>query len=517
MPSVASSRRLVAPRGGLSVRVWCALLAVAAGLQIALVAVYYWPEPKALVGDEPIYLESARAIAEGESDPEPMRAPLYARLLALLGVSAAHRWPIQALQLGVLLLTAALLRWLTRRLTGSALAADLAAALVLLYPTLGAYALYLWPEILHIGLWVGSFTILASGRRHPAWLGAAGLLVALALLARHLLLGFLPLLLGAVWVAERRRGQSPAAAVRSLLWLAAPIALLVTPVLAADRLDDGRLRASSNAQFNLWVGLNDPSPWRQPEPIVYPEYLDYLASADTPTERDRRLAEKTNRLLAERGWLAIVGEQLGKQYFRLFDHRSFFGQQLPGGALHGGRRGYRGPGPLATALLRWLDHSVYGLLLVAFAWGLWRAPYRRSIWLVVALAFLAYNLVLFLGLHAKSRYLLQLVPFMIPFAALGLAGWIDGPRLEPGRRLAATLLSAFLLWLAFGPSWLGSAAPTPAAGAAAQTPSSPPVPSGSLLAGSSEAPAELSPGPLAFALKTGVKRSLTPSIEIDSM
>lgn len=496
----------------LSVRAWCLLLAVAAGLQILLVTIYYRPQPKALVGDEPIYLESAGALTEGDADPEPMRAPLYARLLAILGVTATSRWPIQALQFGVFLTTAWLLRRLTRRLVDSPLAADLAAALALLYPTLGAYALYLWPEILHIGLWLAAFTLLASDRRHPTRLAVAGLLLALALLARHLLLGFLPLLFAALWIDERRRGRSASAAVRSLLWLVAPVVLLVGPVLAADRLDDGRLRASSNARFNLWVGLNDPSPWSEREPIVYPEYLDYLASADIPGDRDRQLADETRRYVAERGWLSVVAGQLRKQYFRLFDHRSFFSQQLPGGDLHDERQGYRGPGPLTTAVLRWLDHSLYGLLLVGFASGLWRAAYRRSIWLVLALAYIAYNLLLFLGLHAKSRYFLQIVPFLIPFAALGLAGWLEGPRLEPRRRLAATLLSALLLWLAFGPAWLASTAP---ASAAPQTPSSPTSSESSSVA-SSEGSGDDSPSPFACASKTGVKRSRTPSIEIDS-
>lgn len=436
------------------------MLGLAVLLQLVLAMIYYRPEPKGLVGDEPLYLASASASADDRPDPDPLRAPLYARLLALLGVSASRRWPIQLLQLSVFATSVWLLRRATRRLVGSRRAGDLAAALALLYPTLGAFSYYLWPEILHLGLWLAAFTLLACWEHRAGWLVVAGLSIAAAISLRHLLLGFLPLILVALWIDERQRhGRGIAASLRSLAWLAAPVVLVVAPLLATDRAADGTLHAASSARFNLWVGLNDPSAWSDDRPIAYREYRAYLDSSELPRERDHLLVEKTTRLLESQGWGRTLYRQLGKQYFRLLDERSFFVAQLPGGAMHDARQGYRGPGPVLATALRWLDHLVYALLLTAFAWGLWRVPWSGDrgapIWLWLALAFLIYNLALFTGLHARSRYFLQMVPFVAPFAAAGLAGWLRGPGLDPMRRAAATVLSALLLLLAFGPAWLG--------------------------------------------------------------
>lgn len=440
---------------GLPCRGWLLVLLAAGLLQVTLVTIYYWPQPKLLVGDELSYLASTAAIRAGAPDPDPLRAPLYARLLIALGISPTNRLPIQLLQLVVYLGVACTMRGLARRLVRSPLAGDVAAALTLLYPTLAAYPLYLWPEILHIGLWVGAFFILASGRRHPAWLAAAGLLVAIALLTRHLLLGFLPLVVLALWLDERRRPAT--AGRRALLSVASfvtPVVLVAAPFLVLDHLEDGRLRAGSNVRFNLWVGLNDPSPWSPDRPIVFAAYRHYVDSTESAVERDRRLEERITAHLSETGWLETLRRQLGKQYFRLFDRESYLTAQLPGGRMHGERRGYRQVPPLVTVFLRGLDLLVYALLLAGAAWGLCRIRFGDSIWLSLAVAFLLYNLLLFLGLHAKSRYLLQLVPFMILFASGGIAGWLTGPPLGGRRRLVAAGLTLLLLFLALGPDWL---------------------------------------------------------------
>jgi hypothetical protein len=426
-----------------------AALALALLLQALLLWIYYRPSPKGLVGDEVVYLRTARAIAAGEgAESELLRPTLYAHLLALLGVEPEHRLPIQALQIGLLAAAALLVRALTLHLFAAPLAADLAALVALLYPTLGAFAHYLWPEILHLTLWLGALTILASGRRGALWLGTAGLLIGLAILSRHLLLVFVPLVALALWLDSSERRASRVAC------LLAPILVLTAPSLWLDRAEDGRLRSASSARFNLWVGLNDTSRRSFEESIVYAEYQAYEASAATPAERDAILDAKLRALVAADGWPAILGRQLGKQYFRLFDKDTFFTDQLPGGALQGPQRGYRGdPGGLTT-LLRWLDYTLYAALLALAAYGLAACRPAGSRWLQLVLAFLAYNLALFLLLHVKSRYRLQLTPFLLLFAAYGLDSLLAGAALAPARRWAAAGGAALLLFLAFGGSWL---------------------------------------------------------------
>ena len=98
------------------------------------------------------------------------------------------------------------------------------------------------------------------------------------------------------------------------------------------------------------------------------------------------------------------------------------------------------PGPLVSHCLYWLSFSIYSLVLVGFVLGLavlrpggsaaslWdRAPeaeaQRRRWWLVLLLAFLAYNLLLYLPLHVKSRYRIQMLPIF--FMYTGCAGaWL---------------------------------------------------------------------------------------------
>jgi len=53
-----------------------ALIAAAVALQVVLLAVYYYPQPKGLVGDEVDYLEMIVAFQRGEARDESRGAPL---------------------------------------------------------------------------------------------------------------------------------------------------------------------------------------------------------------------------------------------------------------------------------------------------------------------------------------------------------------------------------------------------------------------------------------------------------
>ena len=415
-------------------------------LQVVLLWIYYSPRSKGLVGDESSYLETAGAIDAGAGDhDEPMRATLYAWLLAAVDADDTNRLPIQVLQLVTLLAAALLLRSLTGRLFDSPLAGDLAALGLLLYPTLGAFAHYIWPEILHLGLWIAVLWILATRPQRAPWLLLAGSLLGLAILMRHLLLPFVPLIAVALWL------DSSADRGRRLIWLLTPVLLLLAPALWLDWNHDGRLRSASNARFNLWVGLNDQSRKSLEEPIVFAEYQAYMGSGATAAERDAILEQKIRDLLARDGWRAIVARQLGRQYFRLFDKDTFFTDQLPGGALHGSERGYTMRAGPTAMLLRWLNYSLYAAILALAVHGITSCRPRESRWLQLILLFLAYNLALFLLLHVKSRYRLQLMPFLVLFAAHGVDTLLSGAGdLAAPRRWAAVGGATALLFLAFG-------------------------------------------------------------------
>ena len=81
---------------------------------------------------------------------------------------------------------------------------------------------------------------------------------------------------------------------------------------------------------------------------------------------------------------------------------------------------------------------------------------RRWVW--IPLAFLAYNLALFLLLHVKTRYRIPIMPLLIVYAAMtttaAVAGRIDVEAGSRWRFVAAGALALLALFLAFGGGWL---------------------------------------------------------------
>lgn len=430
-------------------------LAAILALNATLLFIAYLPQLRGLVGDENNYLIAAQAIEAGEQVEDPLRPPLYPKLLALLEVSETQRTVVILAQIALLFLTAFILRDLATRFFHSRRAGDLAAVVTLLYPTLIAYSHFLWPEIVHIALWLGSLWVLSTRKRTPGWLVLAGAFLAVACLTRYLLLPFIPVVLAVVWL------DSDSHRIRRIAWMLLPLLVLLLPGMIVDLADDGRLRSGSSARFNLWVGLKDTSRSSFERPLVYRQYRRYMKSGDTAAERDEVLHQKISALVAERGVAATTRGQLEKQYFRLFEARNEFTEQLPGGALAILGRGYQGMPSGLSSFLRGLDYAVYTLILIAAAWGLATVPVGRSRWLTLILLFLLFNLLLFFGVHAKARYRMQMMPFLILFAAYGIDHWIglarramSSPQPTRGRVLAAVAAASLLLFLAFGGGWL---------------------------------------------------------------
>jgi hypothetical protein len=424
-----------------------AVVLAAAALHLLLFHLERAPAPRRLWGDEIMYAELAERAARGEpAEVELLWPPLYPRLLAwaarlgplssgppgaaALDVGRA-RAAVEAAQLALLVSAVLALRALARRVTGSTGVADLAAALALLDPQLASFAHFLWPETLHLALLLGALALLATRSRRRWALITAGLLLGLALLTKSLLQPFLPVLLLPLVAAHGwRRGLGRAALVLAVA------AAVIAPTVVANGRCAGTWVVADSARFNLWVGLNDRAPRNFQDEIVGDEFDRWRASAPNFAEREAILARRLDAFVAERGWVRILRDQLGRQYYRLFGAPSFLTDQLPGGAIAALGYGYAAPAAWAARVLRAWSDAHYALLLVAAAFGgvlvlrLRAAPLsgeaereRRSArtWIAVGAAFVAYSLVVLLFLHVKTRYRVPLLPLFDVAAALALA------------------------------------------------------------------------------------------------
>lgn len=440
----------------ISRRVWIAIAAAASLVHGTLWWIYYRPVPKVLWGDEATYWQSATALLSGDQGwrPEPLWPPLYPQFLAgIMAVGGPSAMCIQAVQTGLLIAAAVLLADLTRRLSGSPIAAVVAGALTVLYPPLVAFAHYLWPEVLHLFLLVALLWLLVARSERAAWCGVAGVTAGLALLTKSLLGPFTLVIL----LAAFARRPLAASLVRAAIFVFA-LGVTVAPTVLEQHRLTGRFMIADSSAFNLWVGLNDRARRNFDIDVVSGVWREYESSADTFAERDRVLRERIRSHVASHSWGELVARQLGRQYFRLFDKDSYLTDQLPGGAaVERYHAGYLDAGAVVAGALRAASISSYALLLAVAPVGLFIWRYRDRRWMTVLVLFVLYNLAIFLWLHVKSRYRIQLLPVAF-IGAGGAAAWcaalargelaaVDVPR---WRWLVAATSVAVLELLAFG-------------------------------------------------------------------
>jgi hypothetical protein len=437
-------------------------------------AAYYAWGTKALIGDEQTYLATAQAIrAGGAWMPGSIWPPLQPLLLALLDAATGAAIPALQLLQGLLFVACgALLRDLWRRLGGSVAAANTAAALFLLNPATAAYAQWLWPEMPHLFLLLAVLDLLARAAT-PLRALAAGACAGLALLAKSLLSPFWP-----AFLLLFARRPPPFVAWRPALLFVLALGLLTGPALLHGWHAWGRPMIADSSVYNLWIGLTDR--WRSDyvQDLGGRTLPAFLASGATPQERNAVYLGKLREHVATAGVPALLAGQLGRQYFRLFSAKTPLQSQLPGAACAGHLSVYRVPAWMAR-LLAWSGGLWHALTLVAAAFGLccwrwdWRrrderaavaaaaphgadagAPPRVALQAVVAL-FLAYQLLLFLLIHVKARFLLPMLPFLCGFGGSFLVACVrrqPSPRVScsPPRLVAGALLALLLLFLAFG-------------------------------------------------------------------
>ncbi|GMV28086.1 MAG: hypothetical protein AMXMBFR59_02110 [Rhodanobacteraceae bacterium] len=427
-------------------------LAVFALQQAVLAVLYAGGGGKALLGDEVTYLAWARAIA-GIGPPvvdigwwPPLQAWLLAGSLSAFGDTLL---PLQVLQTGLLIGTAAFLRAIWRVCDGRVRAANLAAALFLLNPSNMAYAHWLWPEPVHLFLLFAALYLVL--RKREALAGAA---LGGAMVAKSLLSLFWPAF--ALLLIRGRR-------VRGALALVLGVAVVTAVPLWDGWQRTGKPMIADSSAFNLVGGLRDT--WRSDyvDDSVARLAGDYVSSAATPAERNAIYLNLAEAIVREQGWLATLQVQMGRQYFRLFSAKTTLLSQLPGPACAGHTGSYRAVPALLAQTLTAMSDTLHLVSLVGFAAGLafWRR-WREPLVLWSAL-FFGYQLALYLLLHVKARFLLPMMPLICAFAASAIAS-LNRPdtaaavRLQGGARgcIAAALALLLLMLALLGPAFDGS-------------------------------------------------------------
>jgi len=296
-----------------------------------------------------------------------------------------------------------------------------------------------------------------------AWPGSriasasAGACTGLALLAKSLLSAFWPFFLIAFVQRERPRFR----VVPAVAFVVA-LGVVTAPALWHGAREYGRPMIADSSVYNLWIGLTDR--WRTDyvEDMGGATLPAFLASGDTPQQRNAVYEDKVRALVRERGAFTVLGDQLGRQYFRLFSAKTPLVSQLPGPACSGHLSVYATPDWLARTLT-FSNDAFHVLTLAAAAFGLacWRR--RPDAGFVLAGLFVAYQLALMLLVHVKARFLFPMMPFFCGFAGSFLAAafsrWAahedggDTIALTPLRLAIGAALAALLLFLAFaGPA-----------------------------------------------------------------
>ncbi len=422
-------------------------MVAALGVHLALAWIEHRPATRALAGDERVYLAAAERLRGGEPlGLDPLWPPLYPRFLALLLPAHGGRGRVEIAQLALLAATAWMARDLWRRLVARDGYGDLLAVAILGHPDLAAFTHYLWPETLHLALLTFALWILVARRESWAWSVGVGIVLGLAVQTKLVLLPFLPVLL--LPLALPATGRALA---RSAL-AAGALALTVAPAVAVNWREHRLLNVGDSSRFNLWVGLNDRGRSSFGDGVVEREWQAYAESAPTFRERQAILDRKIGAHLRATPWPEILRRQLGRQYFRLFDHESFLIEQLPGGRIAAAGLGYRSPSPFLAAALRAAHAAAHAALLGAAAFGILWSPRRSWNWL--GLALIGFSLALYAVVHVKSRYLVQLVPLLLFYGCFALKAWREPAIGGPGRRRAlgswlAAGGAALLLFLAF--------------------------------------------------------------------
>jgi 4-amino-4-deoxy-L-arabinose transferase-like glycosyltransferase len=278
---------------------------------------------------------------------------------------------------------------------------------MILYPSWLAYSHYLWPEVIHVTLFVSVLWINNYKGYSYKWLLFSGLLLGIAIQFKSLLILFIPFLYLSTFIKNGIK-QSMGKVILSIVLAAVT---MIPASMKAHEMTGGWM-VSNSAMFNLWFGLNDDKRQNFSHDIGGNIYRAYIKSGKTFEQRNKVFKDKSLKKIHDDGYINTLKKQLSKQYFRLFDYQSFFSQHFQGTKQDNYINRYsHNHNELLAKLILVYNTVFYFLIMSAMLLGL-MVSLKHSVLAKQMALFLLYVLGLFVLLHTKPRFRIPLIPVM---------------------------------------------------------------------------------------------------------
>ena len=416
----------------------------------------YYPKPRILMGDEMTHLRDAhRSIAKVIWHEFHLTSPFYTKFLSLILLLSPNTLVIiQIIQTLILFCVAFLVYHLGYLIFKKKEVGLMAAVLLISYPPIIAFAHFFWSDILHLFFFLLSFYLLIRFNNHILFLSISGFSLGLALIIKSgFLLPFIPVFI--FYLVVKNRGKNK---FFLLLTYIVSLSMAMLSAKSSFSMKNSHLMGTNNFYFNLWVGLNDLKDREQSGEIAGLELNNYNESSEKTDAKDAILKMKIKDFLKQRSIIAILKNQLGKQYFRLLSKNTFFTDALPGGFFAKQGMGYYEPSPIIYIPYKILSYLLYLFVLFSsvFAFIYFK---NNSLESKIIILFLFYNLIIFLFLHVKTRYRIQFLPFLFLYSAYFISSVYEKiankafldffvSRAQKCRGAVALVISLFALYLA---------------------------------------------------------------------
>lgn len=415
------------------------ILALSIFLQLLFLLIYWYPEPKKLVGDERVYHARARVINgeikesslpytwRRECNLQPWHYPRF------LSIFKNNIIVVQIIQ-GILLIASSLL-WLMISSTifkDNHFISTITFFLIAINIHLIGYSGMLLSEIIHLfWLTVLFWSLLHhSGEKGYIKILISGVSLGLCLLFKSLLSGFVIILL--LWHLLTYKSV-----MKTLVMISVCIAILI-PILISNFQKTGTVSQPNSSWFNIWIGLTEDNA----DPIVSPDlnekfricsgyYSQKRHTIEIPGEgvfeipenainvnvRNKWIQNHIKEVIQERGLYRIIVTQLKRQLPRLFHPNTLITAQLYG---TGEFYYYQTKSKILTDSIRATSYILYYTLFFMFIVGILVLYKHYNQMFLLFLLFMAYNIMLFLILHVESRFRIQIEPIMAIIAGIGL-------------------------------------------------------------------------------------------------
>ena len=398
------------------------IVCISVVIECLLFYFYYFPEAKVLMGDEPRYMQTGLSIANGADwHSNPLWPPMQPVLISLFArIFEQPLLPIQIFQYLMLLAAGFIVRDITWRETTHHNAAQWSLAIMLWYPSWLAYSQFLWPEVVHVLLFVVVLWIINYRNHSQVWMILSGILLGLAIVFKSLIILFVPVLFMPLFRGFKKPDFVYFYAVKRLFLCVIFAVLVIAPASFKAHKMTGGWMVSNSSMFNLWYGLKDNKRQHFIDDKGGGLYHQYMRSGEDFKQRNDWVKQQSLDLIKDQGVVKTLVNQLSKQYFRLFDHQTFFSQQFTGQKSQGYKSSYhRHKNDILVKLVVTYDHFFYAVIVVTTLLGLIIGT-RQSLMSKQLALFTLYTLGLFLLLHAKPRFRIPLLPAMAFFSAIVL-------------------------------------------------------------------------------------------------